>query len=76
MKDLLYAIAAGLVEDKTAIQITEDEPDAEGVITLLLLLMTWEGLSVNKEGSLKLSVPLCVPVQLKKILKFLLLLNK
>lgn len=36
MKDLLYAIAAGLVEDKTAISITEDEPDAEGVIVFHL----------------------------------------
>ena len=32
MKDLLYAITAGLVDDKSAIKITEDEPDAEGVI--------------------------------------------
>ena len=36
MKDLLYAIAAGLVEDKTAINITEDAPDEEGVIVFHL----------------------------------------
>ena len=36
MKDLLYAIAAGLVEDKSAIKIVEDEPDAEGVIVFHL----------------------------------------
>ena len=36
MKDLLYAIAAGLVEDKSAINITEDEPDEEGVIVFHL----------------------------------------
>ena len=36
MKDLLYAIAAGLVEDKTAIKIVEDEPDEEGVIVFHL----------------------------------------
>lgn len=36
MKDLLYAIAAGLVEDKTAITIVEDEPDEEGVINFHL----------------------------------------
>lgn len=36
MKDLLYAIAAGLVEDKSAINITEDEPDEEGVIVFYL----------------------------------------
>ncbi len=36
MKDLLYAIAAGLVEDKSAINITEDAPDEEGVIVFHL----------------------------------------
>ena len=36
MKDLLYAITAGLVEDKSAINITEDEPDEEGVIVFHL----------------------------------------
>ena len=36
MKDLLYAIAAGLVEDKSAINIPEDEPDEEGVIVFHL----------------------------------------
>lgn len=32
MKDLLYAIVSGLVEDKDAVQIDVDEPDDEGVI--------------------------------------------
>ncbi len=32
MKDLLYAIVSGLVEDKDAVQIDVDEPDEEGVI--------------------------------------------
>lgn len=32
MKDLLYAIVSGLVEDKGAVQIDVDEPDEEGVI--------------------------------------------
>ena len=36
MKDLLYTIAAGLVEDKSAIKITEDAPDEEGVIVFHL----------------------------------------
>lgn len=32
MKDLLYAIVSGLVEDKDAVKIDVDEPDEEGVI--------------------------------------------
>lgn len=32
MKDLLFAIVSGLVEDKDAVQIDVDEPDDEGVI--------------------------------------------
>lgn len=31
MKELLYAIVEGLVEDKTAISIKEDEPNEEGI---------------------------------------------
>lgn len=36
MKELLYAIAAGLVDDPSAIEITQDEPDAQGVIVFHL----------------------------------------
>ena len=36
MKELLYAIVEELVEDKSAIKITEDEPNEEGVIVLHL----------------------------------------
>ncbi|MCX7657560.1 MAG: KH domain-containing protein [Oscillospiraceae bacterium] len=32
MKDLLAAIVGGLVEDKSAIEITVDEPNAEGIV--------------------------------------------
>ncbi|HOV41975.1 MAG TPA: KH domain-containing protein [Oscillospiraceae bacterium] len=32
MKDLLAAIVSGLVEDKSAIEITVDEPNAEGIV--------------------------------------------
>ena len=32
MKDLLIAIVSGLVEDKSAIEITVDEPNAEGIV--------------------------------------------
>ena len=32
MKELLVTIASALVEDKSAVQVTVDEPDAEGVV--------------------------------------------
>ena len=51
MKDLLYAIAAGLVEDKTAIKITEDEPDEEGVIVFHLTVAPDDmGRVIGKQG--------------------------
>ncbi|MDR0197406.1 MAG: KH domain-containing protein [Oscillospiraceae bacterium] len=31
MKDLLIAIVEGLVDDKSAIEVTVDEPNAEGI---------------------------------------------
>ena len=36
MKDLLYSIVADLVDDKDAIEITQDEPNEEGVIVFHL----------------------------------------
>ena len=51
MKDLLYAITAGLVEDKDAIKITEDAPDAEGVITFHLSVASDDmGRVIGKQG--------------------------
>ena len=51
MKDLLYAIAAGLVEDKSAIKITEDEPDEEGVINFHLSVAPDDmGRVIGKQG--------------------------
>ena len=32
MKELLIALAQGLVNDPAAVTVTEDEPDAEGVV--------------------------------------------
>ena len=32
MKELLIAIASGLVQDPAAVTVVEDAPDAEGVI--------------------------------------------
>ena len=51
MKDLLYAITSGLVENKNAIQITEDEPDAEGVIVFHLTVAPEDmGSVIGKQG--------------------------
>ena len=51
MKDLLYAIAAGLVEDKTAIIIKEDEPDEEGNINFHLSVAPDDmGRVIGKQG--------------------------
>ncbi len=51
MKDLLYAIAAGLVEDKSAISITEDAPDEEGVIVFHLTVAPDDmGRVIGKQG--------------------------
>ena len=51
MKDLLYAIAAGLVEDKSAIKIVEDEPDAEVVIVFHLSVAPDDmGRVIGKQG--------------------------
>ena len=51
MKDLLYAIAAGLVEDKSAINITEDEPYEEGVIVFHLNVAPDDmGRVIGKQG--------------------------
>ena len=51
MKDLLYAIAAGLVEDKTAITIVEDEPDAQAVINFRLSVAPDDmGRVIGKQG--------------------------
>lgn len=51
MKDLLYVIAAGLVEDKTAIIIKEDEPDEEGTINFRLSVAPDDmGRVIGKQG--------------------------
>lgn len=51
MKDLLYAVTANLVEDKTAIKIVEDEPDEEGVIVFHLTVAPDDmGRVIGKQG--------------------------
>ncbi|MBQ8824835.1 MAG: KH domain-containing protein [Ruminococcus sp.] len=51
MKDLLYAIVEGLVEDTSAIKITEDAPDEEGVILFHLSVAADDmGRVIGKQG--------------------------
>lgn len=51
MKELLLAIVEGLVEDKAAIQITEDLPNDEGVIVFHLHVAQSDmGRVIGKQG--------------------------
>lgn len=51
MKDLLYAIVEGLVEDTSAIKITEDAPNEEGVILFHLSVAADDmGRVIGKQG--------------------------
>ena len=51
MKELLQAIVEDLVDDKSAITITEDEPDSEGVIVFHLSVAPDDmGRVIGKQG--------------------------
>lgn len=51
MKELLYAIVEDLVEDKSAIKITEDAPNEEGVIVFHLSVAADDmGRVIGKQG--------------------------
>ncbi len=51
MKELLYTIVAGLVENKDAIEITQDEPNEEGVIVFHLQVAEDDmGRVIGKQG--------------------------
>ncbi len=51
MKELLITIASALVEDKSAVQVTVDEPDAEGVIVYHLHVAQDDmGRVIGKQG--------------------------
>lgn len=51
MKELLITIASALVEDKDAVQVTVDEPDAEGVIVYHLHVAQEDmGRVIGKQG--------------------------
>ncbi|MBE6852192.1 MAG: KH domain-containing protein [Ruminococcus sp.] len=51
MKELLFAIVEGLVDDKEAVTITEDAPDEEGVIVFHLHVAQSDmGRVIGKQG--------------------------
>ncbi len=51
MKELLVAIASGLVEDPSAVNVTVDEPNAEGVIVYHLHVAENDmGRVIGKQG--------------------------
>lgn len=51
MKELLVTIASALVEDKSAVQVTVDEPDAEGVVVYHLHVVQEDmGRVIGKQG--------------------------
>ena len=51
MKELLFAIVEGLVEEKDAISITEDQPNEEGVIVYHLHVAQNDmGRVIGKQG--------------------------
>lgn len=51
MKELLITIASALVEDKSAVQVTVDGPDAEGVVVYHLHVAQEDmGRVIGKQG--------------------------
>ena len=51
MKELLKQIALGLVENTDAVQVVEDEPDAEGVVVYHLHVAPEDmGRVIGKQG--------------------------
>lgn len=51
MQELLLALAQGLVEDKAAVRVTEDEPNEEGVIVYHLTVAEADmGRVIGKQG--------------------------
>ena len=51
MKDLLVAIASGLVEDKASVEVVVDEPNEEGVVVYHLHVAPEDmGRVIGKQG--------------------------
>ncbi len=53
MKDLLIAIASGLVEDKSAVSVERDDPNEEGIIVYHLHVAPDDmGRVIGKQGKI------------------------
>lgn len=53
MKELLYSIVAGLVDDKDAIEIKEDEANEEGIVVFHLHVAQSDmGRVIGKQGKI------------------------
>ena len=51
MKELLYAIVAGLVDEPSAIEITQDEPNEDGMVVFHLRVAEDDmGRVIGKQG--------------------------
>ena len=51
MKDLLVSIVSSLVDDRSAVEVTVDEPDAEGVVVYHLHVAPDDmGRVIGKQG--------------------------
>lgn len=51
MKELLYSVIEGLVDNKAAISITEDEPNEDGIIVMHLSVAQEDmGRVIGKQG--------------------------
>ena len=68
MKELLETIVAELVEDKSAIVITEDDPDEEGVITFHLHVAEADmGRVIGKQGRIAKAIRVVMRAAASKI---------
>ncbi|MBQ8506648.1 MAG: KH domain-containing protein [Clostridia bacterium] len=57
MKELLITLAAGLVENKDAVNVTVDEPNAEGVVVYHLTVAEEDmGRVIGKQGRIAKAV--------------------
>ncbi|MBQ8965487.1 KH domain-containing protein [Ruminococcus sp.] len=68
MKELLETIVADLVEDKTAIEVTADEPNDEGVIVYHLHVAADDmGRVIGKQGRIAKAIRVVMRAAASKV---------
>ncbi|EGC02454.1 MULTISPECIES: KH domain-containing protein [Ruminococcus] len=68
MKELLETIVADLVEDKTAIEVTVDEPNDEGVVVYHLHVAAEDmGRVIGKQGRIAKAIRVVMRAAASKI---------